>query len=86
MLNTISLDTDLLLYLTLIIAFGWMDLLNSKNPFFIIMICRTNFTPPAVDPAEAPKNIKKKNTIVKKGVQMVKSADTKPVVVITETT
>ncbi len=38
--------------------------------------------PPAVDPADPPKNIKPKKNIVKKGVHAVKSAETNPVVVI----
>ncbi len=44
------------------------------------------FIPPAVDPAEPPKNINPKKNIVKNGVQPVKSAVTNPVVVTTANT
>ena len=85
-LNTIPLLTDLLLYRTGMIPLGCRDLLNSKNPFLIMIMCLTIFTPPAVEPAEAPKNINTKKSTVKKGDQMEKSADTNPVVVITAST
>ncbi len=52
----------------------------------MIMICRISLIPPAVEPAEPPENISPKNTTVRNGVQPVKSALTKPVVVTTETT
>ena len=61
-------------------------LLNSRSPFLMINKCRITLIPPAVEPAEPPKKNKPKKKMVKKGVQLVKSAETNPVVVITVTT
>ena len=51
-----------------------------------MMICRTTFTPPLVEPAEPPVKNKAKKIPVAKKLHMVKSAVTKPVVVVTEVT
>ena len=85
-LYTISLGTDLLLYLTGTIALGCKILLNSKKPFLIKSKCLTILKPPEVLPAEPPINIKPKNINNKKGVQDVQSAVTNPVVETIDTT
>ena len=74
------------MYLNGKIALGCKDLLNSKKPFFIRIRCLEIFIPPDVDPDEAQKNIKPKNSIVKNGDQPAKSPVTNPVVVMTATT
>ncbi len=60
-------DTALLLNRTGITADGCICLLSSKIEFLISRRCLTIFTPPAVDPAEAPVKSKKKNNMVVKG-------------------
>ena len=60
-----------MLYLTGNTALGCKERLNSINPFFINIIWRTIFMPPAVDPADPPKNISPKKNTVKKGVHKV---------------
>ena len=47
---------------------------------------RITLIPPAVEPAHPPKNMRPKKKMVKKGVQLVKSALTNPVVVMTDKT
>ena len=84
MLKTMVWFTDLPSYLTGIIALGCKAFLNSKKLFFNMMICRTTFTPPLVEPADPPVKNKAKKIPVAKKLHMVKSAVTKPVVVVTE--
>ena len=60
-LNVMSLFTAFPLNLTGIIAEGCRIRFNSWIEFFINRICRTSFTPPAVDPAEPPANINRKH-------------------------
>ena len=79
-------STTWLLCLNGKIAFGCKDLLNSNKPFLIKIKWRNTFTPPDVDPEDPPRNIIPKNSIVKKGVQEIKSPVTKPVVVTRATT
>ena len=43
-------------------ADGCSKRFNSAIPFFAINTCLTIFIPPAVEPAEAPKNMSKKKT------------------------
>ena len=78
--------TALLLNRTGIIACGCNVFLNSKKLFFNITICLTILIPPLVDPAEPPTKNRAKNTPVAKKLHMVKSAVTKPVVVMIEVT
>ena len=61
--------TAFLLYLTGMMAFGWINLFNSNQEFFSKMTCRTILIPPEVEPAEAPTNNKEKNIIETNGGQ-----------------
>ena len=60
--------------------------LNSMREFLAMMRCLTIFTPPAVEPADPPINIKVKNIKATLLPQVVKSELAKPVVVNTDTT
>ena len=73
-------------YLTGIIALGWSAFLNSRKLFLSITMCRITLIPPLVEPADPPEKNNAKKIPVAKKLHMVKSAETKPVVVTTEVT